>query len=66
MSMVTENTSAEREIAPKELAFMRNVAVSTVYMWINDGLPCSRSRGTSGAIRIKLSDYEKWRCGKNA
>lgn len=51
----------ERPISPKELAFIMNVSVSAVYMWINDGLPCERSRGNSGAIRIKLSDYEKWR-----
>ena len=54
-------TGTEQTVSPKELAFMRNVSVSAVYMWIHDGLPCERSRGTSGAIKIKLSDYEKWR-----
>ena len=56
-----QSTVTEKSVAPKELAVMRNVSVSAVYMWINDGLPCERSRGKSGAISIKLSDFEKWR-----
>lgn len=59
--MQTGTETAERPVSPKELAFMKGVSVSAVYMWVNDGLPCERSRGTSGAIRIKLSDYENWR-----
>lgn len=55
-------TEKEEEISPKELAYITKMSVSAVYMWINDGLPCTRARGNSGAIRIKLSDFEKWRC----
>ncbi len=64
--MQTGTETAERPVSPKELAFMKDVSVSAVYMWVNDGLPCERSRGTSGAIRIKLSDYEKWRESKKS
>lgn len=45
---------------PKQLAAEKGVSVSAVYMWLNDGLPCERSRGNSGAITIKKSDLEKW------
>lgn len=54
-------TNTDTIYTPKQLAIECGVSVSAVYMWINDGLKCERTRGTSGAITIKKSDFERWR-----
>ena len=57
MSMGTEN--ADRTLSPKELSSIEGVHINTVYNWINDGLPISRS-GKHGWISINYREFKKW------
>ena len=45
--------------SPKELAAKENVSTTSVYSWIDQGLPVMR-RGEKGNIIIHYQDYIQW------
>lgn len=45
--------------SPKELAAKENVSTTSVYSWIEQGLPVMR-RGDKGNILIHYQDYIQW------
>ncbi|MCF0225658.1 MAG: hypothetical protein HUK20_15435 [Fibrobacter sp.] len=45
--------------SPKELAFKENTTTTSVYSWVNNGLPHMR-RGEHGNILINYQDYIQW------
>ena len=45
--------------SPKELAAKENTTTTSVYSWIEHGLPVMRS-GEKGNIRIYYQDYIQW------
>lgn len=55
-SQVTPDTGT---YSPKELAAKENTSTTSVYSWIDHGLPVMR-RGEKGNILINYQDYIQW------